>query len=165
MLRKHVYTPKCIDNSGVISVNLLGLFAANDKKISPWLLQVSLRVAWHGWGQVKICDALVVENKIGVRKLSKRSEAKKNPKNHVRFFDTMPKIFCSCSLYYISFAPCSLAFFWPHAPCSLHFWTQFSPLPKTPCGVSFIHLKDVRNLGLRVSHRDSKKSQYFVICL
>ena len=47
------------------------------------------------WGHVKIYDVLVVESKMDVRKLAERSEVKTNPKNRVRFFDTMPRFFCS----------------------------------------------------------------------
>ena len=64
----------------------------------------------------KYVSVLVVESKIGVRKLAERSEAKKNLKNHVRFFDIMPRIICSllpkiiflCSLFPFFWAPCSL---------------------------------------------------------
>ena len=35
------------------------------------------------------------KSKMEIRKLTERSEAKKNPENHVRFFETLPRIFCS----------------------------------------------------------------------
>ncbi len=63
-----------------------------------------------------MCDVLVVESKMGIRKLAERSEAKKNPKNHVRIFDAMQRIFCSLLPKLLYFAPCSLVFL---APCSL----------------------------------------------
>ncbi len=81
---------------------------------------------------------LGAESKIVVRNLAERSEAKKNPKNCVRFFDIIPIIFCSllpCLFGPMLPAPLS---FWPNAPCSLYFWTPFSPLPKTPCRVSIM---------------------------
>ncbi len=68
------------------------------------------------WGHVKIYDVLVVESKMDVRKLAERSEVKTNPKNRVRFFDTMPRIFCSLLPKLLSLAPCSLVFL---ATCSL----------------------------------------------
>ena len=53
---------------------------------------------------------------MGVRKLAERSEVKKILKSCVRFFDTMPRIFCSMLPKLLSIPPCSLIFFGPMLP-------------------------------------------------
>ena len=104
--------------------------------------------------QVKICDVLVVESIIGVRKLAERSEAKKNPNNCVRFFDTVPRIFCSLLPKLLSFAPCSLAFLTPcsllPAPCTFgpHSPRSLEPLAEShECFVNVLNHMNSTRIG------------------
>ncbi len=67
------------------------------------------------------------ECRIDVRKLAERSETKKIPENLVRFYDTMPRIFCFLLPKLLSFAPCSL--FDPMLPAACTFLPHFSLKP------------------------------------
>ena len=82
-----------------------------------------------------MCDVLVVERKIGVRKLAEQSEAKKILRIVWDSLIRCPEPSAPCSLNYFPFLPAPWSF-WPHAPSSLYFWTPFSQLPKTPFRVS-----------------------------